>query len=164
MNGGEAGDLQRVHTTLNLIWLGMFGALCIYVVIGLLFSGQLDADLRQPPSVLEIVRPVFLLISVVQIVLAFTLPRALLRQQLGMSRSSAGSIEISQKLQRCQNSVVISLALAEAPGLMGLVYLILSADTKSFLLFVALSAVAMVALRPKRDTLQQFVTRGRSVL
>jgi hypothetical protein len=141
----------------------MLGALCIYVAFGLTFGDQFDAELQQSPPLLETVRSLFFVVSGCQLILAFTLRRMYLSRRGQTSGLRGVSTESIQRMQRFQTIVIVSLALAEAPGLLGLVYLLLSNDSDCFLLLVALSAVGMLLLRPKRNELNQFVTRGHLV-
>jgi F0F1-type ATP synthase membrane subunit c/vacuolar-type H+-ATPase subunit K len=163
MSQEEKDGLKRTYRTVYLVWLAMLGALCIYVAFGLLFGDQFDVDLQQSPSVLETVRSLFFVVSGFQFILAFTLRRMYLSRRGQTSGLRGVSVESIQRMQRFQTIVIVSLALAEAPGLLGLLYLMLSNDSDSFLILVALSAVGMLLLRPKRNELDQFVTRGRLV-
>lgn len=163
MNGERDVELQRTYRTLNLVWLAMLGALGIYVALVLFLGNQLSMAFQQPSSVLAIARPVFLAVSVLQLLLAFALRRALPRKKGQTYGTSVGATELSHGMQRYQTAVIVSLTLAEAPGLIGLLYFMISCDTRTFFILAVLSAVATWALRPKRDELLQFATRESSV-
>jgi hypothetical protein len=138
---------------LNFIWVAMLGFLALYTFLGFFLKNSLEITTRDP-SFHTTLKWTLYLVSAATFFLALFLRRMLInssRTLKGWTQEATG--QPHPAVARYSTAVVLSLAVAESIGVYGLILCLFFHNLTDLISLIALSAVAMILLRPKRDEL-----------
>lgn len=152
----EKEAIEKGFATLKIIWMVMFGALLIYVIICRQFGHEIQqaANIQLAATRLKYI---FLGLSIGTLLLTHHLRRIML-----VVRSAGPVIKLAdrpsypnqpQALGKYTAAVIVSLALSESIGIYGLVLFFLGDSLQTLYTFIAVSAFAMLYYRPKQEEL-----------
>lgn len=142
--------LEKGMRTTQTIWGAMLGAVVLYVVVAMVFVGQLAGE---SPGITGLVRQVFILIGSGLLVAAYLLRGKMAGIPTGYSPAQAAT-STERAVARYNTAVLLSLALAEAVAILGLVLFLIGRSLTDIYLFVGLSAVGMFYFRPRFEELE----------
>jgi hypothetical protein len=154
----EKTAIDKGMKTLWVIWASMLGSLLIYVFICLqLGEGFMGTERTEVP--IDLLRKIFFGVAAADLIITYYLRRFTLK-----GRTRATGVTITRGLFTLNQpsfvghytaGVIISLALSESIGIYGLVLFLLGAGFKTLYTFIAVSALAMVFYRPKREEMEK---------
>ena len=138
------------HTLFNhwLIVAMMFLALIIYVVVCHVFSHDLQATL--PEQRREFIRTIFYIIAII----AFPLTNLIRHIQLRLNQTVPGN---QSAKSRYLLTIIVSMTLVEAVGVLGFVMFMLGDDFNTLYIFVGLASLGLYLYRPKEEEYFQIV-------
>ncbi len=142
-------QLDRELSRLKIIWFGMLGSLALYLIIGLQIAPNIHISMDK--NAFSVLKTVLYLFTLIIIVITRYVKRFVLsgKNQQGQGIQNFQSLT----LQKYTTVMLISWALLEAIGIFGLVLFFLGKNRTDLFLFIAISAVAMLWYRPKKDEL-----------
>lgn len=157
--------LKKRLTVLLVIWAAFVLTLLVYAGVFYAAGDQIKSAAK-PDVPVDILRIALLAVGVVEVVVAHFIRKFMLfgapeglKSAFGEPAASAASI--GSALSRYFVAVIISLALAEAVAIYGIVVFILGADFNTLLAFLAISALALFLFRPKMDELERIAEQIR---
>ncbi len=148
-------ELSRRLSALKVIWLGMLGALAIYLFIGLRIAPDIQVSLDK--STFGVIKTVLYLFTLIIIIIT--------RYASRFVRSGKGqygqAIQNSEPLtlQKYTTVMIVAWALLEGIGIFGLVLFLLGKNPMDLYLLIAISAAAMFWYRPKKDDLMNLARK-----
>jgi hypothetical protein len=154
----EKEAINKGMLTLWVIWAAMLGSLFIYIVVchilGEGFGGVEGSDLP-----IGLLRKILAGMGVVVVLLAYFKRRSMLSDQRGIPQPKpvermAGWNTIPF-VAKYVAVVIVALALSESIGIYGFVLFLLGDSFRTLYTFIAVSALAMVFYRPKREELER---------
>lgn len=126
----------------------MFLALIIYVVVCHVFSHDLQATL--PEQRREFIRTIFYIIAII----AFPLTNLIRHIQLRLNQTVPGN---QSAKSRYLLTIIVSMTLVEAVGVLGFVMFMLGDDFNTLYIFVGLASLGLYLYRPKEEEYFQIV-------
>ena len=151
-----AARLRQGLRVAQIIWAMMLAALAVYVAFPRLMAGQTTDALSGPPAD-PMQRYAFMALGMILLLALPIIRRKIIGAPPG--RSSGKSPDAGPLLARYLRGVVISLALAEAVAVLGLVLYLRGETAQVLYIFTAASAAAMFAYRPRWAELEE-LARG----
>lgn len=136
---------KRLESDLVLPWIivaFLFALLAAYVVVCHLLGEQFKQHLPQPQR--EVLRTVFYAIAI----LIFPLTNLIRHILVRLNQTMPGS---TPPKQRYLTTIIVSLALVESVGVMGLVLFILGDDFNTLYIFSGLALLGLFLHRPKPE-------------
>jgi hypothetical protein len=154
----EKTAIDKGMKTLWLIWAAMLGNLLIFIFVcrqlGEGFRGTGGSDVP-----VGLLRSIFFVLAAAELIMSYYLRRFWLKTRPEAARAAMGrrTAILNRPFFVVQYTtvVVISLALAESIGIYGLVLFLLGGGFKTLYIFIAVSALAMVFYRPKREEMER---------
>ena len=157
-------ELNKGLKTVQIIWGAIFMSLGIYIFICHTIGASV-IDEAGIQNNLGILKTLFFCGTIVSVIVAHYIRRLILANKLNTSFRSLSADNTAKRQGPAQNihptaakylsAVIISIALSEAGGILGLVYFFLSGDFQTLYMLVAISALAMIYYYPKRDELER---------
>lgn len=144
-------NLAAGMRVLTIVWGALLGSVGLYVVVGLLVAG---AAAPAPPAGAIVLRAALLVLGAVHLGLAQLLRGRLLRQPWSPPGSSAVGPQADPIMMQYSRAVILSLALAEAVAIYGLVLFLLFGHAPDLYLFTGAAAAALIWFRPSLDELE----------
>jgi hypothetical protein len=142
-------EIDRGMTTLRIIWLAM-----LVFLVGCAFVGRVIAPGMKSTMSREafgMLRTALYALGFATLIASRFIKKLILAgkgQTIDPTQARPASV-----VQRYTSAVIASLAMSESVGLYGLVLFLLGKDETDLYLLLAISALAMVYHRPKRDEL-----------
>jgi len=150
--------------TLWLIWAAMLGSLLIYIFI----YHQLGEGFKSGGGVglpFGLLRKICAVMAVGALLTGYYLRRFTLKGRSGAARSAmvrrAAALNEPPFVTHYTAIVIVSLACAESVGVYGLVLFLLGGGSKTLYIFIAVSALAMVFYRPKREEMERLAMANK---
>ncbi len=154
-------ELNRHFLTLWVIWGAMLSSLAMYMVICHAAPGI--QRLEGPGVSVGLLRNILLGVSAIELLVLYFIRRAMfLPTARGpISRRVESKPLISKRvfMSKYVSIVIISLAISESIAIYGLVLFILGDDYSTLYTFILISALAMVAFRPKAAELERLAVK-----
>jgi hypothetical protein len=158
MEAQEKDTIDKGMRTLWLIWGAMLGSLLIYIFLchqlGEGFRSGAGADIP-----IDLLRKIFFGVAAAALLTGYYLRRFLLKARSEAARSAmvrrAAALNQLPFVTQYTAVVIVSLALSESIGIYGLVLFLLGGGFKTLYIFIAVSALAMVFYRPKREEMER---------
>jgi len=144
-------DRQQLQADLNLPWLIL--AAMVLMLAGMVLACEFAAEQIRPVAAAE--QPV-LIRSILYGVAIVTFPITNLLRYI-MVRLNQTMPGDTPARSRYLMTVLVSLSLAESPGIFGFVLFVLGDDYNTLYIFSLLSLLAMYLYRPKPDEYQSIV-------
>ena len=146
-------DIKKIEVgfrTLNIIWGAMLISVFIYIIVGLYIVDEIDIHLES--NIIDMLRNV-LYGSTLSILFVTKLLRGMLLSAKGSSANTVRSQIYSQypAISKYTTALIITLALCESIGILGLTLFILGKNLKDLYLFIIVSAASMIYYRPKKE-------------
>lgn len=126
----------------------MYLALITYVVVCHVFGHDLQATL--PEQRREFIRTIFYIIAII----AFPLTNLIRHIQLRLNQTVPGS---QSARSRYLLTIIVSMTLVEAVGVLGFVMFMLGDDFNTLYIFVGLASLGLYLYRPKEEEYFQIV-------
>ena len=146
---------DKTMKTAWVLWAAIFMSLFIYLIVCFLVRGKMNFD-QFPESDYRTLRYVLMAVGAATFLAVPRLGRML--SKVGSGRisheGSTGMADQHPAGSRYLVSLVVKLAFCESIGIYGLVLYFLKGDLVTLLLFLAVSALAMVIHRPDRNDLE----------
>ena len=150
----EKRQLDRGWLVLNMVWAAMLMTLVAYLVLFLFFGDRFPAAVTPgiPPQTL---RNAFLALSVATLIGTRYLRGFMLKKlkKPGAAAPPGGNPPLHPVAAKYTTLVVISLAISESVGIYGVVLFLVSRNVGDLVIFIGLSAAAMIYYRPKKEEL-----------
>jgi hypothetical protein len=150
--------IDKGMKTLWVIWVAMLGSLFIYIFICLqLGEGFMGTERSEVP--IDVIRNIFFVVAAAELILTYYLRRFMLKERSTVAGAHGvrGPATLNQPpfVGHYSSVVIISLAFSESIGIYGFVLFLLGAGFKTLYIFIAVSALAMVFYRPKREEMEK---------
>jgi hypothetical protein len=154
----ERDAIDKGMKTLWVMWAAMVGSLFIYVFIchqpGIGFKGVEGTNLP-----VDLLRKILFAVAAAELIMAYYLRRFMLKGRSGATgvHGARGSAIMNQPpfVGHYSAAVIVSLAFSESIGIYGFVLCVLGGGFKTLYIFIAVSALAMVFYRPKREEMER---------
>jgi hypothetical protein len=154
----ESKAIDKGMKTLWFFWAAMLGSLLAYVFIchqpGVGFKGVEGSDFP-----IGLLRSIFSGVGAGALLIAYFMRRSMLSVRLGISNPKPVERMVKWDgppfIGKYATAVIVSLALSENIGIYGFVLFLLGGGFKTFYIFIAVSALAMVYYRPKREEMEK---------
>ena len=156
----EKAALEKGMRQVTLVWLAMLGAVALYVVVAMVFVGQLSGGASE---ITGLIRQVFILIGSGFLVAAYLMRGTMTGIPTGTPTVQTATAA-ERAVVRYNAAVLLSLGLAEAVAILGLVLFFIGKSFTDIYLFVGLSAAGMFYFRPRFEELEaiaQTMTQSR---
>jgi hypothetical protein len=158
MQTEQSKAIDKGMRSLWFIWAAMFWSLLIYVFIchqpGIGFKGGEGTALFVP-----LLRKILFGVAAAELIMAYYLRRFMLkgRSSVAGAHIVRGSVTLNQPpfVGHYCAAVIISLAFSESIGIYGFVLFMFGGEFTTLYIFMAVSALAMVFYRPKREELEK---------
>jgi len=157
-------ELNKGLIMVQIIWGAIFISLGIYIFICHAI-GTVEIDETGIQDNLGLLKALFVCGAIAFAIVAHIIRRVVLAKNFKSSprflppdmteSRQATSQNLHPAAAKYMSAVIISIALSEAGGILGLVYFFLSGDFQTLYILVAISALAMIYYRPKRDELER---------
>jgi len=154
----ESKAIDKGVRTLWVIWAAMLGSLLIYIFI----SHQLGEGFKGTGASnvpLGLLRNIFFGVAAADLIVSYYLRRFTLKGRTRAAGVTAARGLFAQKqpafVSQYSAAVIVTLALSESIGIYGLVLFLLGGGFKTLYIFIAVSALAMVFYRPKREEMEK---------
>ncbi len=147
-------DPGKPLMVLTIIWFAFLGSLAIYLGLGLLVLKDMPLSGTVDPAIFAMLRPMIYGLSIL-----FILAGGFLRKRLISGRPERLKHSPNPAVSSYMSGVLISLALAETPGIYGLVLFLLGRNPKDLLLLTAFSAAALLYYKPNRNELMALIQK-----
>jgi hypothetical protein len=143
--------VKKGMRTIWMIWASMFLSLWAYIVV----CHELEKEIphfKEDGFPLELLKYCFFALSVIVLYLSHRIRKIMIEQPY--VKSDQIIIERANKLGKpailvkYRTIVLVSLALSESIGLLGVVYFFLSRDYQALYILIGVSAIAMLYHRP----------------
>lgn len=148
----EKRQLDRGWLVLNMVWGAMLMTLAAYLVLFLFFGDRFPtAVTRDVP--LQTLRNAFLALSVATLIGTRYLRSFMLKKikKPVAAPPPGGNSPLHPVAAKYTTIVVISLALGESVGIYGVVLFLVGRSVSDLVIFIGLSAAAMIYYRPKKE-------------
>jgi hypothetical protein len=154
----EKDAIDKGMKTLWVIWASMLGSLLIYVFIcyqpGIGLKGVGGSDFP-----IGLLRNIFFGAGAAAWFMAYFMRRSMLSVRAGISKPKPVERMVKWDappyIAKYASAVIVSLALSESIGIYGFVLFLLGDGFKTLYIFIAVSALAMVFYRPKREEMEK---------
>jgi hypothetical protein len=154
----ERDAIDKGMRTLWFIWAAMLVSLLAYVFIchqpGVGFKSVEGSDFP-----IGLLRNIFFGVGAAAWLMAYFMRRSMLSVRPGISDQKPVERMVKWDgppyIARYATTVIVSLALSESIGIYGFVLFLLGGGFKTFYIFIAVSALAMVFYRPKREKMEK---------
>jgi len=148
---------EKSHQILWIIWTAMLGSLFVYIFICHLWEDEIRrASNSNFP--LDLIRNILYGIAIFTLILTRFIRKLILAGQHDgpgpKSLDSSSPSNQSAIIGKYVTAMLVSLALSEFIGIMGLALFFLGDNFQVLYIFMAISAVAMFFYRPKREELE----------
>ncbi len=154
----ESKAIDKGMKTLWLIWATMLGSLLTYIII----YYQLGEGFKSGGGTglpFGLLRKICAVMAMGALLTGYYLRRSTLKGRSGAARSAmvrrAAALNQPPFVTHYTAIVIVSLACAESVGIYGLVLFLLGGGSKTLYIFIAVSALAMVFYRPKREEMEK---------
>lgn len=153
------GTRDKGDSVLWLLWAAMVFSVILYVVVAHLFGDEFRKAVDQELPI-SFLKEILYGISACLILLAFAVRRIMFpgidSDYRTMSMRNK-PVQIQKDIRgKYTAAMLISLALSEAVAIFGLVLFFLGDTLQTFYVFISISMVAMLLLRPKRAELERY--------
>jgi uncharacterized integral membrane protein len=150
--------IDKGMQTLWVIWAAMLGSLLIYIFIcHQLGEGFMGTERTELP--IGLLRKIFFGVTAAELIMTYYLRRFMLkgRPSVASINTARGSSTLDQPpfIGHYSSVVIISLAFSESIGIYGFVLFLLGDSFQTLYTFIAVSALAMLFYRPKREELNK---------
>jgi hypothetical protein len=142
-------EIDRGMATLRIIWLALMMSLVIYGVVGGMAAPGMASPMNQEDF--AVLRIALFALSLATLLASRYIKRLIMTgkgRAIGLAHDQPPAV-----MQRYTGAVIASLAMSESVGIYGLVLYLLGKDETDLYLLLAISALAMVYHRPKREEL-----------
>ena len=146
MNQGPKNINVNPVPALKIIWLALCVCLVVYVAVGLLVPGANFED-SDRPGFMEQVRLALIIAASAAFAGSFFVRKLLIER----ARSTLGTNVNTAYV----GAVIVSLAMSESIGIMGLVLKLLGDPSDAFYYFISASAFALFLNRPQKHQLEE---------
>jgi hypothetical protein len=154
----EKEAVNKWILTLWVIWAAMLVSLFLYIVVchilGEGFGRVEGSDLP-----IGLLRNILAGMGVVVVLVAYFMRRSMLSDQRGIPQPKPVERTVGWNTIPCVAKyvavVIVSLALSESIGIYGFVLFLLGDGFQTLYTFIAVSALAMIFYRPKREELEK---------
>ncbi len=147
-------NVEKQFTVLWIIWGALISALVIYLFMGHVLRPALGPQVSEGFP-MDSLRMILMAVSALELFIIYYIRRSLLSPgPSGTITDRKGPKPVINRqlfLGKYTSVVIISNAIAESIGIYGLVLFLLGDTPQTLYLFIAVSAMAMVAFRPKRS-------------
>ncbi|MBW1974439.1 MAG: hypothetical protein JRI45_02560 [Deltaproteobacteria bacterium] len=152
-------DIDREMNQLKIIWIAMLGSIGIYVFVAINFGGEIKAPLD--PSLLKTIRLVLYALSILTVVITKLIRSKIIASiSVGSERTGVPREMIGQVLQKYRVANIVSFALCETIAIYGLLLFLMGGSATDLYILIALSALSMFLLRPRREELEELIGDG----
>lgn len=153
MDPNDKEIIDRDFRNISFIWIGMICSLGVYILIAILMQAR--AELHQSDLNHELYRNIFFFVAAAQFMISFVLRRVMIQVRVrsgGMEAPHNGTpLMPTQVMAKYKSTVIITCALSEGIIVYGFILLFLFKDIQNFYIFTAVSALALIMHRPKRE-------------
>jgi F0F1-type ATP synthase membrane subunit c/vacuolar-type H+-ATPase subunit K len=155
--GHEGKDeIEKGYRRLYIIWMALVASLFFYILICHMLGDAYRQNIK-PGYPYETMQKSLLLVSIVQLGLSLYFRKFLLSSRSSVHKSKLtpriSSQSVSPELAKYFIAVLVTNALSESIGIFGFVLFLLGDTYETLYLFMAISTVAMIYHRPKKDEL-----------
>ncbi len=150
----ETARIKKASQVSSVIWMAMCISLLPYLAFGVL----LVPEGQQPPEGLALIEQVLSAFSAVCVIASLVVPKKLISSQLIKSQ---GEDLTGFMIKRHRVALIVGLALGESVGLFGLVLRFMGSAPIAFYGFIAVSAIALLRLRPSEKALTESVEAAK---
>lgn len=140
-------EINKRLLILKVIWFAMLMSLGLYLFVGLYAAANIPPLIRE--DMFGMVR-IFLYVVSFIIFISIRYVRKLFLTGSGQSYQSSQTLQ-RPTFQGYMVATIVTLAISESIGILGLVLFLLGKNPMDLYLLIAMSAVAMFLYRPRRD-------------
>jgi hypothetical protein len=135
-------EFEQQFRAVQVLYVAMMASLAGYLVIGLALGGAAAADVSRPSPLIQI----FYLVSLGLIVAAFSVKKLMIRPITATSSPE----EVRRFVGSFRSSHLVTYALCEGIGVLGLVAFFVSGSRSQFINLLVVAFALMILFRPKR--------------
>lgn len=154
MEPEEKEAIDNGWKIINIIWITMLVSLFLYLLFPLFFKGHLQTIAGEELSV-GTMKKAFLVVSIITLFLTRWIRHRLLsgKPEHTVFYTKKGAIHPHPVVSKYILAIIVSLAMNQSIGLYGLVLFFIGGNNHDLILFIIISAVAMVYYRPRKEEL-----------
>lgn len=147
----ELDQIDKGWTKIMVIWMALLSSLMIYLVVCKFLENQIPVLMKGPQ--VEILKYALFGISALTLAGAYFFRKLLMNIAARPVSATAVQFNIQSAVGKYLTVIIIIMALSESVGIYGMVLFLISKDSVSLYQLMVLSAIAMLAFRPKKEEL-----------